>query len=227
METWSVEIETQEVTRPDVAVSPDGEWLIFTALGHLFRLPVEGGAAQQLTFGPYFDSDPAISPDGRYVVFATITDANKSVAVSPIGGAADYVDWLQQILSALGVTQARVAGLSYGGWLAALLALHAPERVSHLLLLCPAATLAPLPVQFFARMLPAGLLRSRFLARRAVQWMSTTPDAMSDPVVELIAENFVACRPMRREIWPTVLTDDELRRLSGLRPPEWCTSRTR
>ena len=80
METWSVEIETQEVTRPDVAVSPDGEWLIFTALGHLFRLPVEGGAAQQLTFGPYFDSDPAISPDGRYVVFATITDANKSVA---------------------------------------------------------------------------------------------------------------------------------------------------
>ena len=155
----------------------------------------------------------ALSDTYRCYCIDTITDANKSVAVSPIGGAADYVDWLQQILSALGITQARVAGLSYGGWLAALLALHAPERVSHLLLLCPAATLAPLPVQFFARMLAAGLLRSRFLARRAVQWMSTTPDAMSDPVVELIAENFVACRPMRREIWPTVLTDDELRRL--------------
>jgi hypothetical protein len=36
----------------------------------------------------------------------TITDANKSVAVQPIGDAADYVDWLQQIFSALGITQA-------------------------------------------------------------------------------------------------------------------------
>ena len=33
-------------------------------LGHLFRLPVEGGDAEQLTFGPYYDRDPAISPDG-------------------------------------------------------------------------------------------------------------------------------------------------------------------
>ena len=41
----TIEFETSEVTTPDVAVSPDGEWLIFTMLGHLFRLPVEGGDA--------------------------------------------------------------------------------------------------------------------------------------------------------------------------------------
>ena len=39
----TIEFETTEVTAADVALSPDGEWLIFTMLGHLFRLPVEGG----------------------------------------------------------------------------------------------------------------------------------------------------------------------------------------
>lgn len=157
-----------------------------------------------------------LSDTYRCYCIDTITDGNKSVASKAIVDVADYVEWFQQIFSALGITQARVTGLSYGGWLAAVLALHAPERVSHLLLLCPAATLAPLPPQFFARMLAPGLLRSRFLAHRAVQWVSTTPDAMSDPVVALIAENLMACRPMRREMMPpTVLTDDELRRLSA------------
>ncbi|MEE8200740.1 MAG: LpqB family beta-propeller domain-containing protein [Candidatus Acidoferrales bacterium] len=60
----TIEFETTEVTAADVALSPDGQWLIFTMLGHLFRLPVEGGTAEQLTFGPYYDTDPVFSPDG-------------------------------------------------------------------------------------------------------------------------------------------------------------------
>ncbi len=56
----TIEVETSEVTAPDVTVSPDGEWLIFTMLGHLFRLPVEGGDAEQLTFGPFYDTRPAV-----------------------------------------------------------------------------------------------------------------------------------------------------------------------
>ena len=39
----TVEYETTEVTQASVAVSPDGQWVIFTMVGHLFRLPVEGG----------------------------------------------------------------------------------------------------------------------------------------------------------------------------------------
>ena len=65
----SITISIKEVTDPDVAVSPDGRWLVFTALGHLFQLPTTGGAAKQLTFGPYYDVAPAISPDGTRVAF--------------------------------------------------------------------------------------------------------------------------------------------------------------
>ena len=73
----TIEFETSEVTTPDVAVSPDGEWLIFTMLGHLFRLPVEGGDAEQLTFGPYYDTNPVFSPDGVRVAFVSDRDGSE------------------------------------------------------------------------------------------------------------------------------------------------------
>ena len=74
----NIEFETSEVTAPDISLSPDGNWLIFSMLGHLFRLPVEGGQAEQLTFGPYYDSSPAYSADGSKLLF-----------VSDRGGGAD------------------------------------------------------------------------------------------------------------------------------------------
>ena len=73
----TIEFETTEVTAADVALSPDGQWLIFTLLGHLFRLPVAGGTAEQLTFGPYYDSDPVFSPDGNRVAFVSDRDGSE------------------------------------------------------------------------------------------------------------------------------------------------------
>jgi len=73
----TIEFETSEVTQSDVALSPDDQWLVFSMLGHLFRLPVEGGAAEQLTFGPYYDTDHAISPDGSRVAFVSDRDGSE------------------------------------------------------------------------------------------------------------------------------------------------------
>jgi len=72
----TIELTTTQVTEASVTVSPDGRWLIFTMLGHLFRLPVAGGAAEQLTFGPYYDADPVFSPEGSRVAFVSDRDGS-------------------------------------------------------------------------------------------------------------------------------------------------------
>jgi pimeloyl-ACP methyl ester carboxylesterase len=155
----------------------------------------------------------AMSRTYRCYCIDTITEANKSTAAKHIYSVADHVDWLQQVFSALGLASARVMGLSYGGWLAAQLALHAPERVSHLVLLTPAGTLAPLPVQWWVKMMTPVLLRSPQGARRFLQWMSSTPDAPTDPGVNLITASMLSSR-LRRVTPPSVFTDDELRRIT-------------
>jgi len=155
----------------------------------------------------------ATSSSYRCYCIDTITEANKSVATKRIYSVADHVDWLRQVFAALDLASARVMGLSYGGWLAAQLALHAPERVSQLVLLTPAGTLAPLPLQWWVKMMTPVVLRSPRGVSRFLQWMSSTPDASTDPSVNLIAVSMLSCR-LRRVTPPSVFTDDQLRRIT-------------
>lgn len=64
-----------DVTNPDLALLPDGEGLVFTLLGHLYRIPQDGGRAEQLTRGPFFHKEPAVSPDGRSIAVVSDRDA--------------------------------------------------------------------------------------------------------------------------------------------------------
>ena len=70
----AIEFDTNEVTQPGISVTPSGRTLIFNLLGHLFEVPTTGGAAKQLTFGPYYDADPVVSPDGKRVAFISNRD---------------------------------------------------------------------------------------------------------------------------------------------------------
>jgi imidazolonepropionase-like amidohydrolase/Tol biopolymer transport system component len=77
-ETREIELPTTRVTCADVAVSPDGAHLIFSLLGHLFRMPAAGGHAEQLTFGAAYDKEPVYSPDGTVLAFVSDRDGSES-----------------------------------------------------------------------------------------------------------------------------------------------------
>ncbi len=60
----------QATTGPSsVAWSPDGQELVFSQHGYLWRHRIGEGTAEQLTSGPGYDYQPDWSPDGRFVVY--------------------------------------------------------------------------------------------------------------------------------------------------------------
>ena len=54
-----------------VDLSPDGKWIVFDLLAHVYRVPAAGGDAQCLTqdSGAALNFHPRISPDGKSIAF--------------------------------------------------------------------------------------------------------------------------------------------------------------
>ena len=70
-ETREIDFTTSEGTRTSIDLSPDGSWIAFDLLGHIYRMPASGGEAQVLTqaSGVALNFQPRISPDGRTIAF--------------------------------------------------------------------------------------------------------------------------------------------------------------
>jgi imidazolonepropionase-like amidohydrolase/Tol biopolymer transport system component len=54
--------------------SPDGKWMVFNALGHLYKKMLPDGKPERLTNLSVQESEPCFSPDGKSVVFVTWND---------------------------------------------------------------------------------------------------------------------------------------------------------
>lgn len=69
--TRQINFTTSEGTWMTVDVSPDGRWIVFDLLGHIYRMPIEGGNAECLTgeTGIGLNFQPQFSPDGQSIAF--------------------------------------------------------------------------------------------------------------------------------------------------------------
>lgn len=55
--------------------SPDGKYLVFSALGHLYKKQLPNGQPERITNADELEYDPAFSPDGKTVVYVTWSDS--------------------------------------------------------------------------------------------------------------------------------------------------------
>lgn len=69
----NIRFQVSEGTYMTLDVSPDGSWLVFDLLGHVYRLPADGGEAENLTdnTGIALNFQPAFSPDGKEIAFVS------------------------------------------------------------------------------------------------------------------------------------------------------------
>ncbi|MDX1462639.1 MAG: amidohydrolase, partial [Marinirhabdus sp.] len=61
----------------NVTTSPDGRFIIFNALGYVWRKDMPDGTPRRLTTGTNFEFDPTLSPDGTSVVYVGWDDLEK------------------------------------------------------------------------------------------------------------------------------------------------------
>ncbi len=87
-QTRSIAFDTEEGTWMSLAVSPDGEWIVFDLLGHIYRLPISGGTADCLTqdSGIAVNYHPAFSPDGSQIAFISDRSGQSYVWVMKADG---------------------------------------------------------------------------------------------------------------------------------------------
>lgn len=58
----------------DAVTSPDGRWLVFSAVGHLWKKELPDGKPVRLTQDTHFEFYPDFSPDSKWLVYTTWSD---------------------------------------------------------------------------------------------------------------------------------------------------------
>jgi pimeloyl-ACP methyl ester carboxylesterase len=145
-----------------------------------------------------------------------VGDFGKTLCTRPIVCLDDYMAWLDELFDGLELRSGvNLAGMSFGGALAAQYALRRPERLAKLVLIAPGSTVLRTRVQFWFRVGVLAVARRKgvpsFLrwifpdmVRKDPQWIDETIDALF--------LNIRSLQP-RKTPFPPVLTDDQWRSL--------------
>jgi Tol biopolymer transport system component len=83
-----IDFTTSEGTWMSTDITPDGRWIVFNLLGHIYRVPATGGEAECLTqeTGIAVNFHPRISPDGSTIAFISDRNGQNNIWLMDIDG---------------------------------------------------------------------------------------------------------------------------------------------
>jgi len=162
----------------------------------------------------------AFSADYRTYAVDCIFDLGRSVPRRRLKASSDFVYWLDELFTGLSLgNQICLLGASFGGWQAALYALRFPTRLAKMVLIAPAVTVLPVPLEFYFRSFLA--LLHPYLFRRHLFWVFEDSVRQGEVGLRELDEFQAETRAMLRllkfdfayGVFPTLLKDNELKSL--------------
>jgi pimeloyl-ACP methyl ester carboxylesterase len=112
----------------------------------------------------------ALSTGFRTYAVDHINDNGRSVYTRLLNTPGDYVQWLDELFSALALgDHIHLMGMSLGGWQAALYTLRYPNRIAKTVLLAPALTVLPIRLEVIFRMILT-VFHPRLMKRLQYWW---------------------------------------------------------
>ncbi|MGI5216718.1 alpha/beta fold hydrolase [Nocardia sp. CA-290969] len=105
----------------------------------------------------FADNMPGLLAQRSVYALDLLGEPGMSVQDRPIESHADQARWLHEVLLALPEPAFHLIGLSIGGWTAANLAVHEPEKVASLILVEPVQTFTGLSLELMLRSLPVSV----------------------------------------------------------------------
>lgn len=99
----------------------------------------------------------ALSDIYRVYAVDVVGEGNMSHPIRPITSLDDFLGWFTEVIDGLGVNTLYLVGNSYGGFTGAYYAMKLPERIRKLVLIGPAATIAPMMPFYLHMFIPKGM----------------------------------------------------------------------
>mgnify|MGYP001307803718 CR=1 FL=1 len=162
---------------------------------------------QAISSTMWYPNVGALSQYFRVYAPDILGDMGKSIQARPFKQPSDFGDWMCEVLDGLNIERTHVAGLSYGGFIAAQTALSHPERVNKLILMAPASLLSIRPI-FFLRMMGVLIPGLSFTTKQKLI-MGTAPTH----AVSAIQQMFTTSDFQYSMYLPPTFKDDQLRQI--------------
>ena len=170
---------------------------------------LHGAGTTSLMWAPNIQ---ALSAECRAFAVDQVGVFGKSLCARPVQCMNDLLAWLNELFDGLELTGGvALAGISYGGALAAQYALHFPERVGKLILLAPGNTVLRMNRRFWVRLIALAIVRRRGLAW-FFRWVFPVMARKDPKWIDSICEQLLlSSRNVQRGklVVPPVLTDIE------------------
>ncbi|MGK4591117.1 alpha/beta fold hydrolase [Amycolatopsis sp. w19] len=155
----------------------------------------------------------ALLGHGEVYAVDLIGEPGRSEQTVPIRDGADQAAWLTTVLEELDLLSVHLIGYSFGGWLAANLAVRAPKRLRSLTVIDPVLTFGGLTPGLVVRAtLTAIPVVNRWARPSFLNWISGGAEVdATDPVARVIDEGMRTYRIALPS--PRLFTDEQLRSL--------------